>query len=77
VLIDADDRDAVEAIDVVDQDAPALGQDRVVGGVPRHRQTLRDPGNGQVLDHQPLQRPAQRAAGQLRPRFGVPAGVLT
>jgi hypothetical protein len=36
VLIDADHRDAVEPCRVLDQHPAALGEDRVVGGVPRH-----------------------------------------
>ena len=36
VLIDADDLDALEAVRVRDQGPSALGEDRVVGGVPRH-----------------------------------------
>ncbi len=75
-IVDANDRDAVEAVRVVDEDALALDEDRVVGGVPGHGQGLGDPGDGEVLDHQPFQRPAQRPAGQPRPRFRGPAGVL-
>jgi len=36
VLIDPDHGDAVEPGGIVDQDPGALGEDRVVGGVPRH-----------------------------------------
>ena len=74
--------DAVEAGRVVDEDPPALGQDGVVGGVPRHRQRLGDPRDREVLDDQPssAQRNARRdsfargsaaAAGVLAPH--VPA----
>ena len=76
-IVDADHLDAVESVRVVDEDPPALGEDRVVGGVPRHGQGLRDPRNREVLDHQRFQRPAQRAAGQPRPRFRGAAGVLS
>ena len=69
-IVDADDLDPVVAAGVVDEDPPALGEDRVVGGVPGHGQRLRDPGDCEVLDDQPLTRPAQRAAGQLRPWSG-------
>ena len=62
VLIDADHLHAVEPGRVVDQDPPAFGQDRVVGGVPRHAQALGDPGHAQVLTHDPLQRPPQPPA---------------
>jgi hypothetical protein len=34
VLVDPDHGDAVEAVLVVDQHPPPLGQDRIVGGVP-------------------------------------------
>ena len=60
----------------LDQHPLALGQDRVVGGVPRHPETLGDPGHGQVLTHDALQRPPQPAPGQLRPRLGGLGGVL-
>ena len=49
VLVDADHLHAVEPVRVVDQDPLALGQDRVVGGVPRDPEPLGDPGDGQVL----------------------------
>jgi hypothetical protein len=51
VLIDPDHVDVVETMLVVDQDLLALGQDRVVGGVPRNREASGDPGHGQVMDH--------------------------
>ena len=76
VLVDADDGDPVEPGRVVDQNPLALGEDGVVGGVPGHPEGLGDPGDGQVLAHDPLQRPAQPAAGQLGPRLGRLAGVL-
>jgi hypothetical protein len=49
VLIHADHGDAVEPVGVVDEHPRALGQDRTVGGAPRHRETLGHPGDGQVL----------------------------
>ena len=55
----------------------AFGQDGVVGGVPRHFQTFGDPGHGEVLDHDPFQRPPQPSPRQLRPGFGRRGGVLT
>ena len=39
VLVDTDHPDAVEPAGLVDQDPLALGQDRVVGGVPRDPET--------------------------------------
>jgi len=75
-LVDPDHPDAVEPTWVIDQDALALGQDRVVGGVPRHPETFGDAGHGQVLTHDPFQCPAQAATRQLRPRLGRLAGVL-
>ncbi len=77
VLIDTDDRNAVEAPGVLDQDPTPLGQDRIVGRVPRHSQRLGDPGDAQVPDHQPLQRPAPRTTRQPGAWFGCGAGVLT
>lgn len=76
VLVDPEHGHAVEPVRIVDQHALALGKDRVVGGVPRDPESLRDPGNGQVLDHDGFQRPPQPAARQLRPRLGRAAGVL-
>ena len=51
VLIEPDHGHAVEPVHVVDQDPLALGQHGVVRGVPRHRQSLSDPGHGQMADH--------------------------
>jgi hypothetical protein len=76
VLVDADHGDAVEPGRVVDQEPLAFGQDRVVRGVPRDPEPLGDPGDGQVLDHDPDQRPPHRGPGQLGPRLGRRAGVL-
>jgi hypothetical protein len=61
VLIDADDPDAVEPCRVVDQDPLALGEDCVVGGVPRDAETFGDPGDGEVSDHNPFECPPQPA----------------
>jgi len=46
VLVDPDHGDAVEPADLVDKDTLALGQDRVVGGVPRHFEAFGDAGDG-------------------------------
>jgi len=62
VLIDADDVDAVEAVDVVDQGPLPLGQHGVVGGVPRDTETFGDTGDGEVLNDDAFERPAQPAA---------------
>jgi hypothetical protein len=77
VLVDPDHLHAVEAARVLDQHPFALGQHRVVGGVPRHRQGLGHPGHAQMLADDGFQRPAQPAARQPRPRLGGLAGVLT
>ena len=69
-------RHAVEAVRIADQHPPALGQHRVVGGVPRDRERFGDPGHRQVLTHDGLQRPPQRTTRQARPRLGRLAGVL-
>ena len=76
VLIHADHAHAVEPVRVVDQHPLALGQDRVVGGVPRDPESLGDTGDGQMLDHDGFQRPPQPAARQLRPRLGRLGRVL-
>jgi hypothetical protein len=76
VLVDADRGDAVEPVWVVDEEALALGQNGIVGGVPRHAETLGDAGDREVLNHQRFQRPPQTPARQPGSRFGRPAGVL-
>ena len=71
------DRDAVEPVRVVDQHPLAFGEDRVVGGVPRHAEALGDAGHGEVLTHDALPAPSATprrdsfARGSRRP-----AGVL-
>jgi len=77
VLIDPDHSDPVEPGGILDQDPRALGEDRVVGGVPRHPEALGDAGDSEVLTHEALQRPPQPTAGDLRPRLRRPGGVLT
>lgn len=42
----------------------------IIRGMPRDVQRGRDPGHRQVGDHDALQHPPQRPAGQLRPRRG-------
>jgi hypothetical protein len=59
MLVHADRGDAVEPGGVLDQDPLALGQDRVVGGVPRDPESLGDASDRQVLAHDPFQRPPQ------------------
>ncbi len=51
VLVHPEHPDAVEPVRVVDQDALALGQDRVVRGVPRDPEPLSHSGHRQVLTH--------------------------
>ena len=76
MLIDADDVHPVEPVRILDQDPLSLGQDRRVGGVPRHPQAFGDPGDGQVLTHDAFQRPPQAPARQLGPRLRGLGGVL-
>jgi len=76
VLVHADHGDAVEPAGVVDQHTLALGQDRVVGGVPRDAEAFSDACDGQVLAHDAFQRPPQPTSRQLRPRLRRAAGVL-
>ena len=69
VLIDAKDPDAVASVRIGDQDPLALGQDRAVGGVPRHPEGFGDPRHRQVLADDRPQRPTQptaREPGQTR-----------
>ena len=77
VLIDPDDLDTVQAGRVLDEQTPALSQDRVVGGVPRHAQSFGNSGHRQVADDDPDQTPPQAGAGDLGPRRRRSGGVLT
>jgi hypothetical protein len=76
VLIDPDDLHTVQPAGIVDQHPSALGQDRVVGGVPRDAEPLGDASDAQVLTHDRLQRPGQSTTRQPGPRLGRAAGVL-
>ena len=76
VFVDADDSDVVEPGRVVDQGPLAFGQDGVVGGVPGDPESFGDAGDGEVLNDDALQSPAQPAARQLRSGFGGAGGVL-
>ncbi len=76
-IIDPDDPHPVEPARPVDQHTPALGQHRVIDRVPRHPQTCGNARDGQVVDHQRLQRPAHRATRQPRPLRCCTGQVLT
>ena len=76
MLVDSGHGDAVEPAGIVDEHAPSFGQDRVVRGVPRHPEPVGHTSNGEVLDHDPFQRPPQSAPRQFRPWLSGTAGVL-
>jgi hypothetical protein len=57
VFIDPDHRHTVESGRISDDQPLVFGQHCVVGGVPRHRESLGDPGHGKVLAHNGFQRP--------------------
>jgi len=76
VFAGPDRGDPVEPGGVIDQGPLALGKDGVAGGVPGDAETLSDPGHGEVLDHDRLQRPPKPATRQLRSRLGREGGVL-
>jgi len=76
LLVDTYHLHGVEPGGFVDQEPPAFGQDRAVGGVPGDGEGLGDAGDAQVLHDQRLQRPAKRPTGQLRAGLGRLAGVL-
>ncbi len=76
VLVHADHGNAIEAGRVIDQQALALSQNRVVGGMPGHAQPSSDACDREVIDHQRFQCPADPAAGELRPLRGDGRGVL-
>jgi hypothetical protein len=54
--------EAIDPVWVLDQHTPALGQHRVVRGVPRHAEALGDPSDGQVLTHDAFSRPSASEA---------------
>ena len=76
VFVDADRGDPVEPRRVIDEATSTLSQDRGVRGVPGHPQARRRTRHGQVIDHDPRQRPGQPAAGDLRPPHRRPSRVL-
>ena len=76
VFAGPDRGDPVEPGGVIDKGPLALGKDGVAGGVPGDAETLSDPGHGEVLDHDRLQRPPKPATRQLRSRLGREGGVL-
>ena len=76
MFVHPDNSDAVEPGRVSDQDPFPLGQDGVVGGVPRDPERLGDPSDGQVLDDQAGQGPRQPGPGDLRASVGGLARVL-
>ncbi|SII71211.1 Uncharacterised protein [Mycobacteroides abscessus subsp. abscessus] len=76
VFVDADRGHPVEPAGVVDQDAPALDEHGVVGGMPGHVEGLRDPRDGQVLADDSFQGPPDRGASEFPPRLGRRRGVL-
>ncbi len=59
MLVHAQDTDAVQTGRVIDQDTSTFGQDRVVGGVPRHAEPFGDARHGQVLGHDADKAPPQ------------------
>jgi hypothetical protein len=61
VLIDTDSGDPIESMRVINQTATARRENRVVRGAPRHPETGRDAGDGEVVDHDPAKRPLQPA----------------
>ncbi len=68
VLIDPDGGDPGEPGRIVDQHPLALGDDRLVGGMPGHSQPGSDAADGEVVHDHTGQRPAHPATGDLRPR---------
>ena len=65
MLIDAEHADAVEAARVADQHPPSFVEHGGVRAGPRHTEGLRDPGDAQVLTHDPCECPREAAAGDL------------
>jgi hypothetical protein len=49
MLINTNDLHPIEAVRVIDQHTPTLGQNGVVRGIPRHAQALGNPGHRQML----------------------------
>ena len=75
VFVDADHPHTVEAGWIGDEYPLTFGEHRVVGGVPRHRQSFGDSGHAQVLADKGFQRPPQTTARQRSPRLGCGTGT--
>lgn len=56
---------------VLDEDPPAVGQHRGVGGVPRHRERLCDPGDGEGPTTRAFQGPPRDGPGPGKRRRGL------
>jgi len=66
----------IASVGPIDQHAVAFSKDRGIRGIPRHPERFRDPSHGQLLTHDPSQRPSQRATGQAGAGRGGPVSVL-
>jgi hypothetical protein len=62
MLVDVDPGDVVELAGVVDEDALALGQSGIVGGVPGDPEPFGDTSDGEVLADDGFKCPPQPAA---------------
>lgn len=76
VFIHPQHRDAAEPVLVLDQAAPAFGEDGGVGGVPGDREDPRNPVDAQVIQDRGASRPVQGGAGELDPRWRHGPGVF-
>ena len=68
--------DTVEPGRITDQHPPPFGEDGVVRGVPGDVKSVGDPSDGELLDHERLQRPTERRLRKLAPRRRGRRGVL-
>ena len=67
VLVDTDRGHPVEPTRVVDESPLAFGDDHGVRRVPRHTEASGRTRDGEVVDHDRLQRPGESTTGDLRP----------
>ena len=76
VFVDADRGHAVEAGRIIDQDALAFGEDRVVRDMPGHVERFGDASDREVLADDRFQRPPDRCSGESAARLRRGAGVF-
>lgn len=77
MLVNTEHPNPVEPAGDIDEHSASLGEDSIIRRVPRHPETCGDTRHGEVVDHDPFQRPPHPATGQLRSRRRRSGEVLT